>query len=467
MTRRQHLSLWLSVVLMVAAAVVGRVFAPTTIARDRHVGVVTWWTEGSRPAMGPPDGVGNPSVMLEWLVGAIVGRSTAPVVLTAVGLSVTGLALQRTAAHRLTGVWPWIVAALSLVTTSIWMSATAWFSAELLAVAAMASAMAVITATRPTPWVVVGALCGVSLWATPAALIMVVPVIAAMTAPRRRPDNFGWLLAGVGLLAGAAPRLVDVVSSGADGVTDMVSSLGSSRESWRATADAVWAMWTPGDDAAQRWPLVVAVAAAVVIPAAVMLWRRPRARDALLAPFPLALCAIGVMGDAVDSTACLVLAAPSLAWWITVALSAVPDSARPLATALSVCVVALTSTVGTITAGDALPGSDRDDLRALSEAITNVGGGAIRVETDQIWAVTATANLPTLSTSFDRSTIEPMPRRVAVLVDTAETDTVWTSLVADLTTMTSIDIIERGRWRAAVADVGAAMALDATSLGRL
>ena len=204
-----------------------------------------------------------------------------------------------------------------------------------------------------------------------------------------------------------------------------------------------------------------------MIPAAVMLWRRPRARDALLLPFPLALCAIGVMGSAVDPATCLVLAAPSLAWWITVALSAVPDSARPLATALTVCVVALTSTVGAITAGNALPDSDRDDLHALSEAVAGVGAGAIRVENDQIWAVTATADLPTLSTSFGRSTIEPMPRRVAVLVDTKDSDTAWTSLVADLTTVTSIDIIERGRWRAAVADVGAAMALDATMLGRL
>lgn len=452
--------------MMAAAAVVGRVLAPTTNARDRHSGVVTWWTEGFRPAMGPPDGVGNPSVMLEWLVGALVGRSTAPVVLTATALGITGLALQRTAAQRLTGVWPWIVAALAMVTTSIWMSATAWFSSELLAVTAMTSALAVITATRPTPWIVVGILCGVSLWATPAALIMIVAVMAAMTAPRRRPDNIGWLLAGVGLLAGAAPRLIDVVSAGADGVTDMVSSLGSSRESWRATADAVWAMWTPGDAATQRWPLVVAAAGAVVIPATVMLWRRPRARDALLVPFPLALCAIGVMGDAVDPAACLVLAAPSLAWWITVALSAIPDSVRPIATALTVCVVALLSTVGTITADTALPNSDRDDLRALSEAIASVGAGAIRVEDDQIWTVAATADLPTLSTSFGRSTIEPMPRRVAVLVDTAETDAVWTSLVADLTTVTSIDIIERGRWRAAVADAGAAMAVDATTLSR-
>lgn len=203
-----------------------------------------------------------------------------------------------------------------------------------------------------------------------------------------------------------------------------------------------------------------------MIPAAVMLWRRPRARDVLLWPFPLALCAIGVMGDAVDPAACLVLAAPSLAWWITVALSAVPDSVRPIATALAVCVVALLSTVGTITADTALPNSDRDDLRALSEAIASVGAGAIRVEDDQIWTVAATADLPTLSTSFGRSTIEPMPRRVAVLVDTAETDAVWTSLVADLTTVTSIDIIERGRWRAAVADAGAAMAVDATTLSR-
>ena len=452
MTRREHLGLWAAVGLAALVAGAARIWAPATSASDRNRGLARWFTEGTRPLIGPADATGNPGHLMEWAIGGVVGRGTAAAVLTIALLAAVATATYRLGARRLSGVWPALLTALTMCASAVWVSESAVAGPVLVAVAATLWAQVVITSTRPTPWLVVGLLVGVALWATPAALIVVAAMLASAGSTRARPDMTGAVMVTAGIAVGAPPRILTSVGDGADGVGDLVQSIGWSAARWESAADALWAAWVASDDSAQRWPLVAAVAAAVAVPALVMLWRRPSARDTMLVPLPVAVAVLVVCGPGTDTVACVAITAPSMAWWVTVALSALPQRSRPTVSAAVLAGIAAVTAIGVATTEPVISNEDRAGLIALESSLVGLGAGAIRVESPSAWTVIATIDLPATSVRLDRPSLNDAPRRTAVVVDIADGEATWATVVDALTVTGGVDLVGSGRWRAAVTD---------------
>jgi len=461
-TRREHLGLWAAVGLASLAACAARIWAPATSTRDRHRGLARWFTEGTRPLIGPADATGNPGHVMEWASGGVVGRGTAAAVLTIALLAAVATATYRLGARRLSGVWPALLTALTMTASAVWVSESAVAGPVLVAVAATLWAQVVITSPRPTPWLVVGLLVGVALWATPAALVIVAALLASAGSTRTRPDTTGAVLVTAGLAIGALPRILTSVRDGADGVGDLMQSIGWSAARWESAADALWAAWITSDDSARRWPLVAAVAAAIAVPALVMLWRRPSARDTMLVPLPVAVAVLVVCGPGADTVTCVAMTAPSMAWWVTVALSALPQRSRPTVSAVVLAGISAVMAIGVVTTEPVISDEDRDDLVALESSLAGLGAGAIRVESSSAWAVIATVDLPATSERLDRPSLSEAPRRTAVIVDLVDGETVWTTVVDALTVTGAVDLADSGRWRAAVTDSANVAALTFT-----
>lgn len=452
MTRREHLGLWAAVGLAALVAGAARIWAPATSASDRNRGLARWFTEGTRPLIGPADATGNPGHLMEWAIGGVVGRGTAAAVLTIALLAAVATATYRLGARRLSGVWPALLTALTMTTSAVWVSESAVAGPVLVAVAATLWAQVVITSTRPTPWLVVGLLVGVALWATPAALIVVAAMLASAGSTRARPDMTGAVMVTAGIAIGALPRILTSVRDGADGIGDVVQSIGWSAIRWETAANALWAAWVTSDDSARRWPLVAAVAATVAIPALVMLWRRPSARDTMLVPLPVAVAVVVVCGPGADTVACVAMTAPSMAWWITVALSALPQRSRPTVSAIVLTGIATVTAIGVVTTEPVISNENRADLVALESSLVGLGAGAIRVESPSAWTVIATVDLPAISARLDRPSLNEVPRRTAVIVDIVDGEAAWATVVDALTVTGGVDLVDSGRWRAAVAD---------------
>jgi len=395
---------------------------------------------------------------MEWASGGVVGRGTAAAVLTIALLAAVATATYRLGARRLSGVWPALLTALTMTASAVWVSESAVAGPVLVAVAATLWAQVVITSPRPTPWLVVGLLVGVALWATPAALVIVAALLASAGSTRTRPDTTGAVLVTAGLAIGALPRILTSVRDGADGLGDLMQSIGWSAARWESAADALWAAWITSDDSARRWPLVAAVAAAIAVPALVMLWRRPSARDTMLVPLPVLV----VCGPGADTVTCVAMTAPSMAWWVTVALSALPQRSRPTVSAVVLAGIAAVTVIGVATTEPVISNENRDDLVALESSLVGLGAGAIRVESSSAWTVIATVDLPAISARLDRPSLNEVPRRTAVIVDIVDGEAAWAAVVDALTVTGGVDLVDSGRWRAAVADSANVAALTFT-----
>jgi len=157
------------------------------------------------------------------------------------------------------------------------------------------------------------------------------------------------------------------------------------------------------------------------------------------------------------------MTAPSMAWWVTVALSALPQRSRPTVSAVVLAGIAAVMAIGVVTTEPVISDEDRDDLVALESSLAGLGAGAIRVESSSAWAVIATVDLPATSERLDRPSLSEAPRRTAVIVDLVDGEAVWTTVVDALTVTGGVDLADSGRWRAAVTDSANVAALAFTT----
>jgi len=141
-----------------------------------------------------------------------------------------------------------------------------------------------------------------------------------------------------------------------------------------------------------------------------------------------------------------------MAWWVTVALSALPQRSRPTVSAVVLAGIAAVMAIGVVTTEPVISNKDRDDLVALESSLVGLGAGAIRVESPSAWTVIATVDLPAISARLDRPSLNEVPRRTAVIVDIVDGEAAWATVVDALTVTGGVDLVDSGRWRAAVAD---------------
>jgi len=156
------------------------------------------------------------------------------------------------------------------------------------------------------------------------------------------------------------------------------------------------------------------------------------------------------------------MTAPSMAWWVTVALSALPQRSRPTVSAVVLAGIAAVTVIGVATTEPVISNENRDDLVALESSLVGLGAGAIRVESSSAWTVIATVDLPAISARLDRPSLNEVPRRTAVIVDIVDGEAAWAAVVDALTVTGGVDLVDSGRWRAAVADSANVAALTFT-----
>ncbi len=292
-------------------------------------------------------------------------------VLSTAGIAALVWALART---RLASPWPLVAAALASIHPASAIATAGRPVAGLVAVLALGLGMLVLI-ERPTgepPWWALGLLFGLGWWESDRILVFLVPVVVALVISGRLPSGRAALTTVAWASVGALPWLARaLIGQGGGGFP-------SPPEAWGAAAQAQWPdLWgravgiaAPSDAARLISPTpVLALTAIVVLAAALVLARRPRARFATLLMIPVVGVA-SLVSDLSPLEATVLLAAP-IALLAVVAISALPDRHRPAAAVALLAVTSLGTGLTVRSLSDEAAG--RDDPSALAAMLAQAG----------------------------------------------------------------------------------------------